>query len=103
MKTTLVKVLLPALVTAPLMLAFSAPVDAGRFDYANRWGYQAAGVYSPYYGSGYAVDNFGGIGVWRNPVVPTWGFPQLYAPPVSGYNPGALPGYWNNGYFIPGW
>jgi len=91
-----------ALLSVLLLLVLSAPIQAGSFGYRSLWGYPTAGVYSPYYGRGYAVDNFGGIGVWQNYVYPTWGF-QQYVPPVSGYNPGVLPGYWNNGYFIPGW
>jgi hypothetical protein len=88
------------LLSAVLILTLSAPAFAGRYFYRSPYGGLAYGSYD--YRGGYLADNYGGIGVWQNPVWPTWGF-QQYVPPVSGYNPGALRGYWNNGYFIPGW
>jgi hypothetical protein len=82
-----------------IVAALSSPASAGWYVYRDRFG-QAYSVFEPY--GGVVVNNYG-FGL-RNPWAP-YPYPFSYpiAPVYSAYNPGALPGYWNNGYFIPGW
>jgi hypothetical protein len=87
-----------------IVAALSSPASAGWYVYRGRFG-QAYSVYDPY--AGVVINNYG-FGPWGNTWAPypyAYPYPFSYpiAPVYSAYNPCALPGYWNNGYFIPGW